>query len=244
MNHSLVSGHVAARRIRVTWERRHPMLSKLLWAAVLAITVIGLAAPASAAVTNAIATFDADEEGFQMSTTSTTQIHSATGGNPDGHLVLRKETASGFDLGTENMTDPDFLGDYAADGITCAGYDALFDIPVDETHLRLRRNSGENGWYYDFGPNAAGDSWLPFDVIFDPTWDDLTAAANGWIQEDSSPSFANLMADVGWIEARFINEGSLIVHVDNVRLTPEPATLALVAAGLLFTRLPRRRQHS
>ncbi len=77
-------------------------------------------------------------------------------------------------------------------------------------------------------------------MLFDPTWDDATALANGWTQETLAPSFADLMASVGWLEVRVIADGSMIVGVDNVRIVPEPATLALLTVGLGF--IARRRR--
>jgi hypothetical protein len=169
------------------------------------------------------------------------QVHSGTGGNPDGHLLIRKDLDTGFDIGTQNSVWPGFLGDYAAAGITGGGFDLnVFNITVDEAQLRLRRNVAENGWHYNFGavlPNA--NAWESFDVSFNPAWDDATAIINGWTQEAGSPSFADLMASVGWLEVRLINQGSLIAGVDNVRLVPEPASLALLALG---TAIFRRRR--
>lgn len=203
--------------------------------AISALVLSGMfAATTWAAVPGTIATFDLDEDGFQGSTIATTQIHLGAGGNPGGHVVIRKDLETSFDIGTQNSVWPGFLGDYAAAGITGAGFDLnVFNTTLNETHLRMRRNVAENGWYYDFGavlPNA--NQWASYDVNFDPTWDDATAAANGWIAETGSPSFAALMSSVGWLEVRLINEVSLIAGVDNVRIVPEPGTIALLAIGL------------
>lgn len=198
-----------------------------------------LAAAALAAVPGTVATFDAGAENFEGSTIATTQIHLLTDGNPDGHIEIRKATAPGFDIGTQNSTTPEFLGDYGADGITGAGFDLnVGNFTLDSAQLRFRRNVFENGWYFDFGavlPNA--NAWESYDVAFNPTWDDVSATANGWTQESGSPSFADLMASVGWAEARVINSDSLIVGVDNFRLVPEPGALALLGVGVaLFAR--------
>ena len=204
--------------------------------------ILGVAGSTWAAVPGTVASFDVDESGFIGSTIATVQVYAASGGNPGGHVVIRKDLTSGFDMGTENSSSPALLGDYAAAGVTGAGFDLnVFNTTLDEAHLRFRRNPAENGWYFNFGavaPNA--NLWGLYDVAFDPTWSDVTALANGWTQEASSPSFAALMASVGWIEARVINTGSAIVGVDNVRIVPEPAALALAGAGLALVSRRRR----
>lgn len=205
------------------------------------IAGLGIAGAAGAALPGTVATFDVDEDGFVGSTIATVQIHQAAGGNPDGHIVIRKDLDTGFDIGTQNSVWPEFLGDYASAGVSGAGFDLnVFNIAFDEAHLRFRRNVAENGWYYDFGPvTPNGNLWSSYDVTFDPAWDDATALANGWAQEPASPSFASLMASVGWLEVRMINEGSAVAGVDNVRIVPEPGALALLAAGVVV--LGRRR---
>ena len=208
-----------------------------------AIASIGLAVPAFAAVPT-VATFDVDAEGFVGSTTSTVLIHSGTGGNPDGHIEIRKDlTPPVFDIGAETKTSPDFLGDYAAGGITGAGFDLnVFNNSIDAVWLRFRPDIVQNGWHYDFGAVAANSNqWELFDVAFDPTWDDATAGAMGWVQEDGAASFAAVLGGVGWIEVRVLHEGSTIAGVDNVRLVPapSPAAIALMATGFAARR--RRR---
>ena len=44
----------------------------------------------------------------------------ATGGNPDGHIQIRKDLETGFDIGTQNSVWPEFLGNYAAAGVNGA----------------------------------------------------------------------------------------------------------------------------
>jgi len=200
--------------------------------------VLGMSATATAwaAIPGTVATFDVDEDGFVGSTIASVQIYSNSGGNPGGHIEIRKDLTSGFDMGTQNSTWPSLLGDYATDGITGAGFDLnVFNTTLDEAHLRMRRDVNENGWYYNFGavaPNA--NMWGSYDVMFNPAWDDATAMGNGWMQESGAPSFAGLMSSVGWLEVRTISTGSAIVGVDNVRLVPEPSALALLGAGALL----------
>lgn len=217
-------------------------MERKLFAVGLLLTAAGLVGPAWAAVPGTTATFDAGSDDFIGSTIATVQIHMAAGGNPAGFAQIRKDLQTGFDMGTQNSVWPELLGNYIADGINGAGLDLnVFNTALDETHLRFRRNVAENGWYYDFGAIQPNDwQWIPLDVSFNPAWSDATALANGWSQEPGSPSFAALMASVGWIEVRTVNQGSAIVGVDNVRLVPEPAALALLAAGGLALLRPRR----
>ncbi|MEZ6209760.1 MAG: hypothetical protein R3B46_00720 [Phycisphaerales bacterium] len=68
------------------------------------------------------ATFDSDAQNFQGSTISTTQIHLGAGGNPGGFIEICRDLGGpAFDIGTENMATPEFLGDYVAGGINEAG---------------------------------------------------------------------------------------------------------------------------
>lgn len=188
--------------------------------------------------------FDMDAEGFQGSTTSSFDLYSMDGGNPGGHMVVRKELMEPeFDIGIQNSTSPELLGDYGEAGVYCAGFDLnVGNFELDAVWLRFRRDVFENGWHYDFGAVLPdGNAWEVFDIAFDPNWNDAAAMLAGWTQEPGAPSFADLFSSVGWIEVRAISEGSLIVGIDNVRLkVPAPGGAALgIAAGLFALR--RRR---
>lgn len=210
----------------------------------LAIAALAALASNAAAAIPHVATFDSDAENFQQSTTSSTVIWTGANGNPGGHLQLRKSLADPvFDLGTENMTSPEFLGNYGAASITGAGFD-LNTLQTDLTGARIRFREAvtTNGWYYDFGAVAANDAWASYDAPLDPTWDDATAGANGWTQGSGAPSFADTFANVGWIEVRLLNpdDTSSLVDVDNVRITPTPSTLAIPALAALAATRRRR----
>lgn len=206
--------------------------------AVLGAVTLGAVSAAWAAIPGTIATFDADAQSFTGSTIATVQIHVLSGGNLDGHLQIRKDLEPGFDIGTQNSTLPEWLGDYAASGVNGAGFDLnVFNTTLDDAQLRFRRNVAENGWNFSFGnvtPNA--NAWESYDVAFDPTWSDGLALANGWSQEAGAPSFADLMGSVGWVEVKVFNEGSAIVGVDNVRIVPEPGALGLLLLAGAFLR--------
>jgi hypothetical protein len=222
-------------------SHRHRNQAAATVAPAFALVASGFAAgSASAAVVGAVAGFDADAQGFIGSTTDTVQTYLPNNGNPGGHLILRKILDdTGFDIGTTTQTNPDFVGDYAAAGITGAGFDLITtDFDIDDLRLRARRSAGENGWFYSFGAVDSSTAWESFDVAFDPTWDDATALGMGWTQEDPAISFADVFADVNWLEVRIVSEGSTIVGVDNIRLvpTPGPLALALLGAGVLARR--------
>lgn len=207
------------------------------------LTATGALVGSTLAAAPVISTFDADEQGFVGSTIATTQIHSASGGNPGGHITLRKDLSTGFDIGTQHSTNPDYLGNYAAGGINEAGFDInVFNTTLDDVWLRVRVGPGQDGWHYAFGGLAPnGNAWVSLAVTFDPTWEDATAILNGWTQEAGAPSFADMMANVGWFEVRTINpiDESALIGLDNIYLVPAPGAAALLGLGLLTAR--RRR---
>ncbi len=211
------------------------------------------AAPVGAASIG-VETFSGGLAGFGPNTISSTVVHSAAGGNPDEHLLIRRIVdATFFDIGALT-SGAAFTGDYAADGIGSAGVDLDFRTTnVSGAWLRVRQNAVTNGWLHaltgDFSPG-----WRPYDVAFVPTWTDLEARAAGWITDfdlnpaaDPSPAFATVMANVGFFEVRLgsTNESTL-VGLDNARLgglqVPEPAAVATLLLGLAGLAARRRRQ--
>lgn len=209
----------------------------LLVASAVAVPALG-AAPI-------VATFSLGEDNFVASTLDTVQIRPASGGNPGGFVQLRKETSvDAFPLGTRTSVTPEFLGNYAAAGINQAGFDLVtFNTTLDGAQIRFRPGVADNGWNYNFGAIAAGNNWISLVTpVFDPTWSDVAATANGWTQEAGAPSFAALFANVGWVEARFNNAPlvSAIVGVDNVRLIPAPSFAALGLMGVAIAGRRRR----
>lgn len=190
-------------------------------------------------------TFDVDAAGFVGNTTSSVVIWTDPGGNPDGHLLTRKSLSPPvFDIGALT-TGSDFTGDYAADGISGAGVDLSYMTDnVDGAWLRFRKDVFTNGWLYPltnvFTPT---DTWMSYDVNFDPTWSDVDAVAAGWVTDNDidpaanvSPPFADVMGSVGRAEVRLSSQGSTIVGIDNFRLVPEPgsALLGLIACSMMM----------
>lgn len=213
----------------------------------LAASLVAGAVSSALAAAPTVSTFDTDTQSFIQSTIGTTVIQQGTGGNPDGHLTLRRDTGAALDLAAVNSSSPEYVGSYAAEGINGAGFDInVGNFSLDALWIRIRESSFINGWHYDFGPLAAnGNAWVPKDVAFDPTWNDATATLNGWVKEDAGVgSFATTFSNVHWFEIRTIkapNDTSLIVELDNVRLVPAPGAAGLALMGMGAAARRRRR---
>lgn len=214
-------------------------MSRLFACAVIGATV-AVSASMGFAASPYTASFDADAQGFQGSTISTTQIYLGAGGNPGGFVEIRRDLGGpAFDIGTENMSSPEFLGDYAAAGINEAGFDLRVpSTPIADVWLRFRSTVTMNGWYHPFGAPSSDNVWHDYQEIFDPNWDDVTAAANGWVQEAGAGSFADTFQTVGWIEVRLIAIESTLADIDNVYIVPTPGAggLALLGLGMMTRR--------
>ena len=210
------------------------------------VTLMAIAALCSFAggATIGTETFDADAAGFVPNTTSSTVVWTDPGGNPDGHILTRKSLSPPvFDIGALT-TDADFMGDYAADGITGATVDLSFNTDnVDAAWLRFRRDIFTNGWRYPLtNVFAPTDTWNTYSVNFDPTWSDADAINAGWLTDQDinpasnpSPSFADVMSSVGRAEVRIGSQGSTIVGIDNFGLVPEPHGALLLFVGAMFS---------
>lgn len=111
----------------------------------------------------------------------------------------------------------------------------------DEALLRWRyKDATYNGWYYAVESKDFSSDWKSYSVTFDTTWDDATAKANGWVQEDSSVSFSTLWSDIYWSEVRLTGAANtnLSAGIDNYSLTRavsnEPAPIPLPSSFLLL----------
>ncbi len=204
----------------------------------LMILVLGFTVPcvAFAAVPGSVETWDAGLNAWDQSTTSSTVIHAATDGNPDGHLTIRK-VLGGFDnIGVATTASADYLGDYS--GVIGISVDAVYRTNnVTDAWIRFRPDLVDNGWQYSLTNVFPTDTWTTYQAPFDPSWDDATAILNGWEKFDAGAgSFADLFSSVGWAEVRFNSpQTSTIIGVDNFRLIaiPEPSAVCLVAASLI-----------
>lgn len=203
------------------------------------------------AATVALEPFDGGTNGFTGNTTSATVVHQAAGGNPDGHLLIRKDLSPpAFDTGAVTTTRAEFLGDYAAAGITGASVDLNFQTDgIDGAWLRFRRDASSNGWRFPLTDTFPLNTWNTYSVMFNPNWTNGEASAAGWMTDaeidpvaDPSPAFSEVMKSVGFAEVRIANDTSTLVGMDNFQLVPEPSAFALTSLGLLSALGTRRRR--
>ena len=200
-------------------------------------------------------TFSIDEAGFSANTISGVLVHVGSGGNPDGHIQVRRDLGEPFfDLGALS-TNSRFTGNYAADGITGFTVDLNFHTDnFEAAFFRVRIDSSTNGWLFPLTNAFGTNTWNTYAFSFDPTWSDSDARNAGWVTDQdrdalaiASPAFATVMASVGYAEVRLGNSAqtSALAGIDNFGLTgvPEPSSIALTALGLglVTLKLIRRR---
>jgi len=198
--------------------------------------------------TTLVDTFDADIGTWSQNTTDTTVGHSAAGGNPGGYMTTDNLSASPIQfniIGAAN-TGADYSGVFA---------DGLWNISVDlsfmrgnftDAWLRFRfQDATANGWHISLGEDIFDPTWETYSILFDTTWDDATAMANGWIQEPdgtltNTPSFSGLWDDVYTSEVRLFGTPlagtpGITAGIDNyiVSAVPIPAAVWLFGTALI-----------
>ena len=163
---------------------------------------------------------------------------SPTGGNPGGHVSGSDEDAGAFGFGAPAK--------FGGDKGDAYGQDLTFDIQTDVANpvggwVGLEGNDGIQitcAYAAPAGPNA----WYGRSV--------LLSEADAWFYVDGGDPVtqADMVAILGDLEglaiaAEFKEGLDETSRLDNVFMTPEPATLALVglgAAGLVMRRRRRR----
>lgn len=187
-----------------------------------------------------------DLAGWGPNTTQTNVAVVDAGGNPDGYLYSYGNVSGSFDIGA-NYRGPELTGDYSGN-IWQMSFDLNFMRGnFDDAWLRFRyQDSSHNGWMYDLTDVFALGFWDSYSVTFDSSWTDAEAMAMGWLQESTSASFADTMADVYTTEIRLSGEGSLAAGIDNFQLAsvPEPGSLLLLSLGIIGLSLGRRVNHN
>ena len=212
------------------------------------------------AATAVVDTFDAGIGTWSQNTTDTTVGHSAAGGNPGGYMTTDNLSANPIQfnvIGAANSA-PDYSGVFA---------DGLWNISVDlsfisgnftDSWLRFRfQDATANGWHISLGEDVFDADWETYSILFDTTWSDATATANGWVKESDgtltpTPSFAALWDDVFTSEVRIFGTplagaGGIQAGIDNyiasVSPVPIPAAAWLFGTALFgFVAYSRRRK--
>ena len=163
--------------------------------------------------------------------------HELAGGNGGGYAQAITGNSFG---GIQNLESDAFTGD--ATGVSSFHADIrLFSGTLTSVYFRFREGADANGWRYFLPVNAIGDSWNTFSVTFDPTWSDGDAIANGWSQEPSTASWAEVMSDLHSVNIRAFGADGSVIGYDNVGFVPEPTTAVFGAVRLGGVMMRRRR---
>ncbi|MCB1678072.1 MAG: PEP-CTERM sorting domain-containing protein [Halioglobus sp.] len=209
-----------------------------------AVTVLAAccAVPATAHATAIVATFDVDAQGWTANPGEGSLAYVASGGNPGGHVQIT-DIGVGFNNGFASgaFVGPAFLGDLSAfdggtmslDMATFAGGGGTF-----ASFGRVLLTGSGNTVTFDVATAAPAGGWQTFSASFD-------AASWGVSQTDWLAVLSNV-ASIGIATDAF--DGGDTIGIDNFQLridanaVPAPATLALLALGLIAVGYRRRRR--
>ncbi len=231
------------------------------WAALLG-TGMFLSANVGAATNTSDNWDDGQFHGWQQNTSATVVSVPVTGGNPGGYL-LSTSVAGGNPfrtIGAQNL-ESRYTGDLQAAGAYRVSVD-LNLLSGQSTWARLRvryRDHSHNGWVYQLDGSMPVSQWRHYQVDFDPNWTDAQAIAAGWVQESTSASFRDTMADAYNMEIRLLMPAAAVsttrLGIDNFHLYARgangnatavpvlgPPLLVLLTAGLIvigYRRLAR-----
>lgn len=215
---------------------RTHFISALLKAYGLSVFALGAGVSASATV---MSTFDTDIDGWLVAgdATSATPQYMAAGGNPGGFVEADDRAAGGIWYW---QAPTKFLGDQSA----AWGGSLSFDLTQNKLSSQLDRDDviltgGGLTIVFDTANNPGLD-WTEYSI-------DLNDTA-GWTLDTAAGAAATagqiqtVLGNLGTLRIRgeYVN-GSDTGQLDNVILTPEPASLALLGLGALAMHGRRRR---
>jgi len=235
--------------------------------ALTALVVLGFLLCAGNKV-NAVALVDfaTDLDGFVSdpfdngTTPPITYQGTAGSGGPIGWAGTTIDTSSvtvnGPFVGMNKGTNAAFAGDWVTNyggGGTVLTYsmDFMLDTAMATFDgFTARTITGVSDWKYNNlgGGAVAAGVWNTASVTFDTAWTDAQALTAGWLQVQTG-TFATTFANVGHFEFKYTRvmpvsgatqlPNGAVIGVDNLNITPEPASLALLGLGGLM--LVRRR---
>jgi hypothetical protein len=209
-------------------------MSRTVFGGLAVLALAARAVPAYSAAVLVESTFDSNDEGWWVG--GGTYIHRSTGGNPGGYLEGTDNDGSNvWNFSTRgNFTPEWYLKDFEA----AYGGFVMFDL----IQLGGDGNAFEavdvNFWSYQTGSltysgiGTPGSQWTHYEVP-------LVATA-GWVKEGTAiaPTEAEMRHILSTFAGLTIRGDHLqTLHVwdttglDNVAVTPEPATLSLLALG-------------
>ena len=217
---------------KVRAETRHPSLGL---AGLIILAGLGLSAGAAFGAPLAQSTFGADAEGWSVTGDAESSMWDSATGNPPGSF-------KGVDAvlgGTWYFVAPaKFRGDKSA----AYGETLSYDIWITSTDSPTWNDAcisliGPLTLYYR-GLHPPKLAWTHFEVL-------LTETA-GWKKTDGqTPTEQEMQNVLGGLTALHIRgeykTGADYAYLDNVVMTPEPATMALLALGGLAMLLRKRR---
>ena len=161
-----------------------------------------------------------DVGGWQPLTIENTIEVVDAGGVGGGGFLRTYQTATSYGISGAIQRFAPYIGDYSARGYIVVRCDLQFFAGTfTDAYLRIRYlDASHNGWILPLTTDFSTGAWRNATFEFDPTWSDGQAVAAGWVQEATSASFQETMANVFTAEVRILGDGALEVGIDNFQL--------------------------
>jgi len=144
---------------------------------------------------------------------------SATNGYSGGFLQSVEQPFTFGIVGAINY-GPEYTGDFTAHGYVRMQVATRFlagSFLSVYFHVRYL-DAAHNGWLLPLPADFGDTGWQFFAIDFDPYWSDQEAQAAGWLQEVSTPTFAETMADVYTSGVKATGTGVLSFGMDSFSL--------------------------